>query len=230
MNNNFTMFNDTFWSICEYIQNIKSENEKIISICDELDIEKETFYKVISFLKNFDPKLQVVKLEGVEYLQSKMDKPEFNIKLNLPEWIAFRSGLSQFQDIQGLFGQKIVSNKLLEFEKGFNNCHFSKELDSFYLQEYKMIQNKKLITELQYSLITPEIMSVKLIDQTLLNLYSHKLVSLDGGLSLVAEDVDNKCLTCLVVDDIGQVIESENLIYKPIYSIGEINEFVKSMR
>ncbi len=230
INNNFNMFDDTFWAICEYIQNDELENKNMISICKELDIPKETFYKVISFLKNFDPKLQVVKSEGKEYFQCKKNKTELSIKFKLPEWIAFRSVLSQMKNVQSLFGQKIVSDKLIEFEKGFNNCNFSKELDSFYLQEYKMIQNEKLIIELQYSLITSVIMSVKLLDQTLLNLYSHKLVSLDGGLSLVAEDIDNKCLTCLAVNDIDQIVDSEDENYKPIYSVGEINDFVESMR
>lgn len=74
------------------------------------------------------------------------------------------------------------------------------------------------------------ILNITFISDSHIDLYPHRLLYLEGELSIIGEDCSAKCVTSHRLDDIVSIKLDDNHTYIPNFSSMEINDFIMAIR
>jgi hypothetical protein len=223
---------DQFWTIVRHLESLEDQttledfkrNFKIHA-ADKIVLD------VISFLKKFDYHIKVITETDFVLISPAVDKAEVEIPFGFTDWLALQSCLIN-KDNDKPF------DLLREKIKGWNEDN--KSWDLFKTLELELVEDpssdgeeckrKAVINKLEKIMEDNDLARLSFQDGKVYEAYIHKLIILDGHLSVIAEEVVDRCLISFFVSDVDEVRQCPDHSYKPNYTSFQLEEFIAGMR
>lgn len=227
-----------FWKMLETIFQAPSKIE-LRELYLQTDGTLEDFTQVMVFLqaRGFEIKTEVI--ENKEYvIKGWSEEPQINFQLSITDWWRLQAHFPLFH----YFSEKPFHQKLIETLATIEKENQKIDLYEHLKQTHQTKPNLKLVTnessmELELKNSVEE--SIKLSKTLSLKLKGHndqfdvfplKLTILEGGLSLIAEEISEKTLVFFPLNKIDHISFSLEDYQKPIHGHYEVEEFIESIR
>ncbi len=229
------ILNDKFWNILATIESLEQDVsfEELTCHSEEV-VEDSDILEVVSFLRKFNYPISTTKKDGRSWLCFDDEKPRMVLDLSLGEWIALQSHFPLLDAYKG----KAIYNSLAV---GLNRVESSNPDKDLYrvLEEESHLKLKVCDMDTDREAVLRAIDKAGLYSDLLLigcggselsEVFVHKVVFLDGVLSLIGEDTKDRCLLCIDFDEIESVKIIDNSNYRPNFAGVEIDDFVLAIR
>lgn len=229
------VLDDHFWKILSTLDSL-NQDVSVNEICHHLggSVKEEEILEVLTFLRKFEFPIKVHKKEGVNWISFTGKKPKISMELSLSEWISLQA---HFPLLDGYKGKEIYNTLATRFkrvEARYPQCDLFKVLEEE--QEMGKIQGliskdkETILAEITKASLENHIVIVKSVEGNSGEAYPHKVVYLDGVLSLIGEDVNDRCLICIDFDSIESCHAIADHSYKPNFVTAEIEDFIMAIR
>lgn len=236
-----------FWKCISYLMGLKAK-KPLGEVCSELDVEESLVYTLVSFLDSLHFYMEVREEGGVKVLVAPEEKPLINIEFSLLEWLQFQTHFPQLASSPGSLGlheeffKKLadIENKYKKFdfftaESLLKNAHPStKALTSI----NDIVENEihiddeiedNILNQIEKAISEHKILEVKLQNYNTIEVFPHKLVHIDGKISLVSEDRSDKSIIHFYIEDLKE-LKFLSYEYRPNYSSLEVDDFISGLR
>lgn len=227
-----------FWKALHYFEHYHDECLDVEKFLFEFKLSEERFLEFISYINlfNFNAKLEKNN-EGKRFVRLPSPRPTINLKLSLTEWLGIQTKLPKlavvFRDVPKTL-YKSLEERIVNLNTQYPQYNFFEVIEKEREKQrvfFKICNQKRSVLDKIEDAITNNLcLSVDLKDSKSIEIYIHQVVYLDGCLSVVAEDIEEKCLIYFDLTSIESVRLSFNDDYRPTYSAFEINEFISSVR
>ncbi|MCR9204439.1 MAG: WYL domain-containing protein [Halobacteriovoraceae bacterium] len=229
------VLDDHFWKILSTLDSL-NQDVSLNEICHHLggSVKEEEILEVLTFLRKFEFPIKVHKKEGVNWLTFTGKKPKISMELSLSEWISLQA---HFPLLDGYKGREIYNTLATRFkrlEARYPQSDLFRVLEEE--QELGKIQGliskdkETILTEITQASIECQLVVVKTSEESSVEVFPHKVVYLDGILSLIGEDVNDRCLICVDFDSIISCHSITDHSYKPNFVNAEIEDFIMAIR
>jgi hypothetical protein len=86
------------------------------------------------------------------------------------------------------------------------------------------------LSDINESVVTGELLILKTGEESRVEVYPHKIVFLDGVLSLIGEDTNDRCMVCIDFDNIESSLKVSDHHYKVNFTAQEVDDFIMAIR
>ncbi len=93
-----------------------------------------------------------------------------------------------------------------------------------------MLYEDEIINIIEQVIEDTKCLQVQTVDNNLIHIFSHRLLYLEGYLSLVGENCSDRCLIYLALNEIKDIKINATSKYLPNYSTIEVNDFLSAIR
>lgn len=211
-------------------------------ICQDLDVNKNQLGSFINFLNEVDYNLEYSLIDGKQCLKAPSELPVITFEFNLLEWLQFQAHFPAFASVHEKPFHSDIRDKLSGIESNYSQHDLFEPLEtlqkvleipklSFSNGNAKNSNDNTLVSFLEESILDKKYVRLQLGHKSIV-VYPHRIVYLEGELSLVAEDLQDKCLLNVVLDQIKNLNEEslESSHKKPLFSKYEVSEFILGLR
>jgi hypothetical protein len=215
---------DSFWKFLVGLEELK-EKKEIFLFCSSLGINEEQFEDYVDFVKKFSLKVEF----NDQYIFPLKAVKDIQVKFSLAEWLAFQAALNlnQKREISN-YSNQIIENKI-KFEVGMHpDCELFQKPKAEVIEPKNFLPSQ-LNRKVEYNIISRKVINLHLVNGNDCSIFPHRLVYLDGDLSVIGESLTDKTLLYFTLEDIKDV-HSLDMIYEPNLSQIEINEFIVQLR
>jgi hypothetical protein len=226
------IFNDRFWKILRELEATTTPiSLKNWAFEHELDdVGPSEISEVISFLANFDYRIRFE--EGMLYPPTNSKRIEFS--LSLSEWLALQAHFPLLEQFSGQSVHETLVNKLAELEEEYRAFDLFATL-KHEEEKQTVIQRMQgegsgIIEKIEASLKDGLILRASLKENRSASVFPHRLVYLEGTLSIVGEDAHDRTLISLEVDKIEDILLEKYSDYIPNFSAREVDDFIYAIR
>ncbi|MCO4795332.1 MAG: WYL domain-containing protein [Bacteriovoracaceae bacterium] len=226
------IFNDGFWKILKYLEDIEGQKDAR-EVINDLDIEEKDLIEALTFLGHFDVGISL-EMEGVKPVIVREDKRPIVFKLSFCEWMALQAHFPLFDKHKDKEFHKTLSKRLSVIESENEGSSFFEAMESWKLLKSATAScseaQGEIVEEIEKSFHAKLILDIKLNKGTLLELYPHRIVYFDGQLNLIGEETGDRCLVYFPISDIQSLDSKMNTGYLPNFSRLEIHDFISAIR
>ena len=215
---------DSFWKFLVSLEELK-EKKEIFLFCSSIGINEIQFEEFVEFIKKFNFNIEL----NEQYIFPITVVNQIQAKFTLSEWLALQAiiDINKKSEINS-YSYQIISNK---FQAELNN---HPELWLFRKAKEEVAGQKTIIPgqlnrKIEYNIISRKIINIHLANGNDCSIFPHRLVYVDGDLSVIGETLTDKTLLYFNIEDIKNV-DSIEKIYEPNLSQIEINEFIVQLR
>jgi len=229
------ILNDSFWKILTTIESLDEDiSLEELSLQFESDQSQVKILEVVSFLKKFDYPIVTTKKDGRSWLCFNGKKPRMMIDFSLSEWIAMQAHFPLLDSYRG----KEIYNTLADGLKRIEMKNSKSDLYKILEEEAHMemttsnldIDRETILKAINKASLYGDLLLLGTGPKNITEVFVHKVVFLDGILSLVGEDTKDRCLVCIEFNEINSVkiVDSNN--YRANFAGPEIDDFVLAIR
>jgi hypothetical protein len=220
---------DQFWTI---VRNLEALNEKttLEDFKTKFDIyaDDRIVLEIISFMEKFDYHIKVNKNEEYVLIHPAVDKSEVNIPFSFTDWLALQSCLLN-RDNDKPF--EILKEKTQNLNEQNNYWDLYKTLEKELMVDNQEETSRQfIIKKLEQANKDNCLAFVKFNDGKAYEIYIHNIIILDGRLSVIAEEVIDRCLISFFITDVLEVSSRPEHTYQANYSPIQVEDFIAGMR
>lgn len=214
---------------------MKGEVENSLDkLFNEIPIDEKFLNQMLEFLGNFDFHVKIVKKGKRRYLRVPPNKDKIEFIGSFMQWLEFQWSFYTDESSIGLSLRNLIEEKISKFQKkypSYNSFPNIMDLNRHnFFPENKEKLNLTFLERLEKCLRERKCLIVKMEEDSILEIYFHRILFLEGVLCLVGEDVSEKCLIYFPVEDCTEIIKETNRNYNPNFSPIEINDFIYAIR
>ncbi len=237
-----------FWETLSYLMNLQTKTE-IVNVLNDLAISEKELYSFISFLDSVH--FHLTKDNG--HLVPPQEKPLINVEFSLLEWLKFQAHFPLMEkNASRLPFHPELKNKLTQLEVQYAKYDLYAPLELMNKIQLGQQQAKTTLKDLEGQSITTlsqtdeqfdekdmvlleqaitdsKVLEVEFKNNKIIEIYPHKIVHLDGHISLISEDRIDKSIVHFHLKDIQRVKMVEST-YHATFSKLEIDDFISSLR
>jgi hypothetical protein len=227
------IFDLKFWKVLKFIDKM-IEPTPLLLVLQETDVDREQFHDVLHFLSNFNYKIEMTRVDGIEVVIPPDSKYRVKFDLSFSEWLALQAHFPKMDECNEEAYHNLLAEKMAAVERSHPQFDLFKVLEDE-KKKHAIMHNiedseySEIAALLEKALIKKEMISLSLKDKHFFDFYPHRLVFLDGGLSIVGEECNDRCLAYFQVEDLKEAILEEGE-YKPNFSGVEVNDFIFAIR
>ncbi len=199
------------------------------------ELSDETFMAIEGLFEAIGVNLKIEKdTKGTECLFPLRVIPVVKTEFTFIEWMAMQAYFPQMDKFNEHHFHRKLMEKLAKIDSK------NKDLDLYsYLEsvEPPRLREKRLdndfdqiIEVIQSSLLEGEKIIITLGDGGESQIYGHRLIFLEGKLSLVGEDISDRALVSFILDEVTNIEKKKMSKYIPNYSPLEVNDFIYAIR
>ncbi len=236
-----------FWEQLAYLIEL-TEKTKVDDICQHLHISRSRLKYLLRFLDKMNFHFDFHEFDNFLWIVPPQEKPSFEINCSLLEWMAISAHHKIAQEDNNKPYTNIVKDKWSKLEQKHNNDIY-KALDVFNdlnlldkvqpdnmssVKENNWHHNshensEEIIDELEYAMLSKKVIKLSHKSGEQFSVCPYKMIYMDGKLSVVGEDIFDKCIVYYAVEDVllDEVIDE---VYNQSFSMFEIDEFITSIR
>lgn len=230
------VFEDIFWKIIVSLEQLE-DPRPLKSFLHELKCTYDKFLEVCSFLENLSMRVTTSEHEGCCFVNplDMSDRPEkINIELSMSEWLALQAHYPKMSELQESSFHHIWKKCAERIDQNYPEHSLSKaQAEEGELSQalgYLRFHHKEFISSIESTLNDHSLIEVKLHDGKVFDLYTHKLVYLDGALSLVGEDCTDRCLVYFNIGEVADLKKVGVSDYRPNFATAEVHDFIFAIR
>lgn len=209
-----------FWKILSEFEST-TNSIKMENICEKFSVNEDEIFDIVSYLDSFDYKVKVSDKKGVRYLIPPEEKINIQFNFSFVEWLAMQSHFPKMSELADMPFHDLLANKLGEVESIYP------KLDIFNNQ-YQ--DSAGAISIIKTALNEKNTLNFTLSKNINIDIYPHQLVFIDGQLSVVGEEKNDRCLIYFEINTIIDVKSNESSNYIPNFGSVEVNDFVMAIR
>lgn len=227
-----------FWKALSYFEQTNEEFLSVEEFLNQFQMSEERLLELVSFLNTFDYKLRLEKtLNGQRLLRLPNPKPNITLNLTFSQWLGVQVYMPQLSKAMEEAPKSLYTSwddKLQLVHNQYPQYNFFKVLEREREKQrifFKICNQKRsILDKIEDSVSNNLCLILSLKEGKSIEIYIHQVVFLDGGLSVVAEDVEEKCLVYFDLNNIENIRLSFKDNYRPTYTKFEISDFITSVR
>lgn len=225
-----------FWNFLAMLEDCETPLS-LESVCQELEISDVELSYFLSFLEKLNFSVEVKLSEG-EKLIVPMPNAHVAFDFSFKEWLAFQAHFPYLEESSEKPFHEVFVEKMVEVEGNHSEYDLFRALaeegEEVALLEGEIegyrSQNPTLLPTLYQATNERIPMTVTLSDERVIDFYPHKVVYLDGGLSIIGEDTRDRSLLTFYVESIEEIEMNEAEEYKANFSSHEVCDFIAAIR
>lgn len=235
---NTIVYSEYFWKALHFLETVQEDYIDVEEFQKTFSLSEERLLEFVSYINLFDYNAKFEKkLDGRRLIKLPNPRPSITLKLSFSQWLGIQTKLPKITSIfkdsaPTIF--KSLEDKIIDINKDYPQYNFFEVIEREREKQkvfFKICNQKRSILEkVEDALSNNLCLAVDVKDNKPVEIYIHQIVFLDGGLSVVAEDINEKCLIYFDLVSIENIRLSFNDDYKPTYSGFEINDFITSVR
>lgn len=229
------IFNNCFWNMVKRIDEL-SEMISLESFVAEYateDFNCEMVFDVLSFLGSLGLQVQIEEIKGEKFLLPNKRNERVNFDLSISEWLALQAHFPVMKQMEGRDFHKSLSKKFAEINAKHPSYNlFGGERNEAMIYNFKESlskKHKKFVDIIDDSFKTQGLVLLE-IDGKKFEVFPHKLIMLEGELSIIGEEAIDRCLISYTLSEVTEVKANSINDYIPNYSRLEVDEFVMAIR
>lgn len=226
------IFNDEFWKIISYLDQINGKIDARVMM-DELNIGEKDLIDVLTFLGHFDMGVSLEMENMIPVIHREESKP-IVFELSFCEWMALQAHFPLFDKYKDKEFSRELRKKLSVVEKENENTSFFDAMESWAVLKKATSSGGKeegiFVEQIEKAFHGRLLLDIKLEKGTLLELYPHRMVYFDGRLNLIGEETGIDVLFFFPIRDIESLDSKLNTDYRANFSRLEIHDFVSAIR
>ncbi len=189
---------------------------------------------VVTFLKQFGHPVKIEQKAQDAWIVLTGKKPKFNMNISLSEWLAMQAHFPLLDENKGKAIYNTLANCLNRLEAKYPEA----DLYNYINHEKTMSEatremshdKEKLLKAINKANLKDEQISITTNDQKKMDIFIHKIVYIDGVLSIIGEDTNDRCLTCVDIDQITSYHVDEHFSYRANFAAAEVDDFITAVR
>ncbi len=224
-----------YWKLISTIDSI-NEDVSFTELISHLGIQYTVsdIEEVVSFLKQFGHPVKIEQKTNDAWIVLTGKKPQFKMNVSLSEWLAMQAHFPLFDENKG----KAVYNTLAEcftrLEKKYPEAdlyHYLEEEKTMGRATSELCHDKsKLLKVINEVCLRDEQIHIMTKDQRKSDIFIHKVVYIDGVLSIVGEDTNDRCLSCIDIEEIESYSIDHGDSYRANFASAEVDDFICAVR
>lgn len=232
---NSKLSDERFWKIVSTLDSL-NQDVSLEELLHHLgkDFKGSDVLDAASFLKRFGFPLNAEKREGKVWLTFKGRKPRFTFDFSLGEWLAMQAHFPLLEQEEETELRSLLTTKLKILESKYPEADLFKVIE----EEEELIRARSIISadqeghlkEINRASLNNELVIVEATDGNRVEVFLHKVVYLDGILSIIGEDTNDRCLICLNFDQIEALGAIADHRYQANFAGSEIDDFITAIR
>lgn len=214
-----------FWKFLGHYEQM-NERQELEAIKKELKIDHVKWDQLVSLCGEIGINL---KIEGSALAPPSRDKL-ISVEMQISEWLALQVHLNHLieNEPQSYSRLKEQGLECLPYSSLIHVLNNEKEKKD-YIQENPH-QHHGALKTLEESTHDRSVLEITLKDHKVFDLYTHRLVFLDGELCVVGEDCSDRCLVYFPIQELTSLKKIEKVNYQPNFSSIEVNDFIFAIR
>lgn len=230
------IFNNHFWRILKRIDELTEmvNLEEFLSEFATEDFNCEMVYDVLQFLCSLNFHVQIEEVKGEKFILPNKRNERIHFDLSFSEWIALQAHFPIMDEV--FWDQEFhqaIRKKFAEVKSRYPGYSLdSGEMDQNLIYNFKENLpdvHQKFATIIDEAFKTQGLLMVYIQDKCY-EVFPHKLILLEGELTLVGEETIDRCLISYTMDEINKIKINSINDYVPNYSRMEVDEFVMAIR
>lgn len=243
-----------FWEALTYLLNMEDKVE-LSFVEKKLKVDAEYLQKVLGFLQEMNCEFKKNVIAGKTFLIPPKEKPVIKFEFNLIDWLKFQAHFPLLHGFSGKpFHQGIV-DKLASIEEKYKRFDLyrglkvfekfgtlvtgipfkkgiamqSDESDSMNVVSEEKPDEKKMVIEKALEL--HQCLCIKTHEHSeIVEVFPHRLVHLEGGLSLIGEEVVDRSLIYLPLNKMEKITIVKEVYEDPAFTKIDIDDFIENIR
>lgn len=220
---------EPFWRFLHLFESLVSP-EPLDAFLDEVGIGPQKFVEIRQFLEQLGLEvkhddLQIYPVKGQHRIR---------FELSFSEWLAMQTQFSDLDEVTKLQTKPLMKAKLDELlqQNPHTDIHavLSGQSQKNSLMDGLKGQHGGLLRTLEECAQQKHVCEIKHGEHRCFNLFVHRIVYLDGSLSVVGEDCSDRCLVYMDLGEIQGIKKYSEKDYRPNFSAIEVNDFIFAIR
>lgn len=227
------VFEDVFWKVLVSLEALERPTP-LQQWLEELNCSHDKFLEACSFLENLSVKVVTSDNEGRCYVHPIEKNDRLHFELTFSEWLALQAHYPKMSELEDLpfhnVWEKFANRAEQEYPEHSLARAQKEEGELNQALGHLRSRHKEFISTIESTLNDHSLIEVRLQDNKVFDLYTHKLVYLDGALSLVGEDCTDRCLVYFNIDEVVDLKKIGASDYRPNFASVEVHDFIFAIR
>lgn len=229
------IFNNHFWNVVKRIDEL-TEMVSLESFLSEFatdDFNCEMVYDVLEFLSSLNFQVQIEEINGEKFLQPNKRNERVHLDLSFSEWISLQAHFPVMKQLEGREFHKALTKKFAEVNAKYPayNLHAGEQSpEAIYNFKEKLSSTHSKYVDIIDEAFKTEALVLLSIDDKKFEVFPHKLIMLEGELTIIGEETIDRCLISYTLSEVTEVKSNSINDYVPNYSRFEVDEFIMAIR
>lgn len=234
MSDQYIIHQDKFWKLLEYIEELDGPVDQN-TLLGDLELTPAEFQRFNLFLDSFEHSFSIKHEGSKKILIPPQKKEQIHVQLSFIEWLALQSQFDQqgkaskepfFQFVAKKIAKIRRENPGYDLQEAFHSGNCGEEI-FHQLDEFQ----RQRVGEIEECLNSKSVMLVSFFEESkVMDIFPHRLVYIDGRLSMVGEDYEDRCLVYFETDQVKRIVLDESREYRANYTHHEVNDFISAVR
>ncbi|PIP88741.1 MAG: hypothetical protein COW01_08315 [Bdellovibrionales bacterium CG12_big_fil_rev_8_21_14_0_65_38_15] len=222
-----------FWNLLKSLESLENPTS-LSSFANAHEVKPHLVCEVVSVLQKLNYPLVIDDHHGQDILVPPSHSPGIHFEMSLCEWLALQAMFPVIGKEESKPHYALVADKLEDLEAHYPEYDMYKLLEEEEAKEGILgrlgEQAVEMVKKIEDGLSRGLVVQVHWGQSRVTSVYPHKLVYLEGELSLVGEDAGDRCLVSFSVNDINSIRFDVTKNYQPNFSPIEVDDFILALR
>lgn len=224
-----------FWKLLEFLC-LQSGRCRIEEVTKHFKAEKDFVKSVILFLKTTGYPIELINLPatGVEEIIFPEKTPEMSVKLSHFEWLALQGHFPYLKGIKDKPFYKPIADVYAKIEMTFPQYDLFQPLDvlekTLIIKRSDLEENNvpKALSVIEDALLKRVSICIRYQNKEY-QVYPHRLIHLEGKLTLIGEDLQDQLLMSFDIDHL-ETVKKSTMSETPHFLRKEVDKFISEIR
>lgn len=228
------LFENHFWEVFSLIGRIDETEGNLEEILQEIPVSEKDLERIFEFIKNFDFDITLKEKQGKKFLSIPNHKEKIQFIFSFSDWLSIQYPLIEAEKTSKDYFRHYVHSKLQEIKTKYPGYElFNFPSGKNYGLNFPELRNRlgeDFLERLENGLFNKEIFELTFKDGKTLKVLPKRVLYLENNLSLVAEEISERCLTYFGLVELKSLKSAENKRYKSNFTNLEVSDFIYQIR
>ncbi len=226
-----------FWNFMSLLEEAQGPLS-LETVCGELEISDAELSVFLTFLAKLEYNVEIKLSDGERLLIPPASSARIAFDFSLKEWLAFQAHFpdmcsSEERPFHEIFVEKMaqVEGQNPEYDL-FRALEEEGEEIALLKGEIGELGERKpeILPKLYHAASAKQVIKTTLSDGRSFDFYPHKIVYLDGGLSIIGEDTKDRSLLTFYIESIETLEIDDETSYRANFTPHEVYDFIAAIR
>lgn len=229
------IFNNHFWKLVKQLDELteKIKLDSFVLDNSSASFSAEMIFDVFDFFDSLNFHVQLEEINGQQYIIPNPRSEKIHVEFSFSEWIALQAHFPLMKKFEDYEFHKTLEKKFADVNAKYPQFNLyavsSEEKKSYNLKENLNEAHKGYVNIIDSAFAAQNVVLVK-IENKKYEIYPHKLILLEGELTIIGEETIDRCLISYTLDELSEITINKAANYTPNFSRYEVEEFIMAIR